>query len=455
MRFIANKLNGTYLDEIHGNAIDNTSEVNLAIAYASGSPRILQDCLERSIKLSFWVRYDSTGPVSLSILRKFLDRQSPNYVCRLVPDVFHPKVIWWRDYGAYIGSANLTERAWWGNVEAGVFLREDELAENGMMEELAGFFEDLDSLSHPLTDEVYKNLMDLSDSMDQIKKLRAKEQERFDQGRLLPLQPPLTLETKMSSGQRRREAFLREWNSTLTILRNIETKVSTPKNRPAWVESSVPAGVQADQFLHAYYYETVRTATEGSRHWEFHEENRSNPELAESKSMKWWAALESPPHDEDTMMYDWAPLVKEKTAKGVVRGLSKEEFAEVCARVHALRDHSLRVKHTTFGSSVPLPKMGQEERVRLLADYLYDRRNSKGRGILDTIYYVLWGGPEEDVPNRIFDAATREEWRIPHFGISSIGELVGWALPNTFPPRNGRTSKALVALGHKVRIHSE
>jgi hypothetical protein len=30
---------------------------------------------------------------------------------------------------------------------------------------------------------------------------------------------------------------------------------------------------------------------------------------------------------------------------------------------------------------------------------------------------------------------------------------LGWALPDTFPPRNGRTAKALKALGYEVTVH--
>jgi hypothetical protein len=99
--------------------------------------------------------------------------------------------------------------------------------------------------------------------------------------------------------------------------------------------------------------------------------------------------------------------------------------------------------------------MKREERIRLLGRWLYEQRSPKGRSVLDTIHHVLWGGPISDTPTRIFDASSREDWRIPHLGISTIGELVGWALPDHFPPRNGRTSKALTALGYDVTIHSE
>jgi hypothetical protein len=43
--------------------------------------------------------------------------------------------------------------------------------------------------------------------------------------------------------------------------------------------------------------------------------------------------------------------------------------------------------------------------------------------------------------------------KVHGLGISALGELVGWALPNQFPPRNRRTSNAIRALGYDVTIH--
>jgi hypothetical protein len=60
-----------------------------------------------------------------------------------------------------------------------------------------------------------------------------------------------------------------------------------------------------------------------------------------------------------------------------------------------------------------------------------------------------------EVPDRIFAACFEEAKKIPHMGVSSLGEMAGWAMPDDFPPRNGRTSKALTALGFSVSIHSE
>ena len=52
------------------------------------------------------------------------------------------------------------------------------------------------------------------------------------------------------------------------------------------------------------------------------------------------------------------------------------------------------------------------------------------------------------------DQATKDpKWKIPHMGLSMLGEIVGWAKPDFSPPRNGRTNKALHALGYSVKIN--
>jgi hypothetical protein len=69
--------------------------------------------------------------------------------------------------------------------------------------------------------------------------------------------------------------------------------------------------------------------------------------------------------------------------------------------------------------------------------------------------FVLHGGSKTELPDRIFAACFEDVKKIPPMGVSTFGEMVGWAMPDDFPPRNGRTSKALTALGYQVKIHSE
>ena len=56
-------------------------------------------------------------------------------------------------------------------------------------------------------------------------------------------------------------------------------------------------------------------------------------------------------------------------------------------------------------------------------------------------------------PTLILYSARSDERKLPHFGINQVAEIAGWARPELSPPRNGRTSKGLRALGFDVHIH--
>lgn len=455
MKFIAGGINGEYLKGIHLSAQNQTDSVKIAVAYASGDPEILKDNLNNNIKLTFWGRYDSTGPISTPILKRFLDKKSPNYECRLVPDIFHAKIIWWEDFGAYIGSANLTDRAWYNNIEAGIFLTHEELIENNLVQELNSFFDELDSFSTPLTHEIYNELYELQQKNQLFDKQEKQREDEFNKKRLIPKLSPLTVVSdKKEKKDKSRNNFLKEWYSTLQVLRNIAEKVAGDNYRPSWIKKDVSQGVQADQFLHAYYYSQVKQGN-AALHHKLYEQNRKNPDDALRKAMDWWKSLDEAPHSEDVMINDWAIYLKNQFQEDKILYTSQADFFEICSKVHALRDHSLRVRYSVFGFTPPYPQMKHDERIKLLSEYLYKSRSESGKSILESLYYLFYGGPQDRTPDRIWDVATSGEWSISHFGISSAGESIGWAMPDIFPPRNGRTSKALTALGFNVKIHSE
>ena len=64
--------------------------------------------------------------------------------------------------------------------------------------------------------------------------------------------------------------------------------------------------------------------------------------------------------------------------------------------------------------------------------------------------YVVWGNGS--VSARLWNAIRSDDWAIPHVSLSSLGEIVVWARPDEFPPRNMQMSKGLRALGYNVRI---
>lgn len=121
------------------------------------------------------MRYDHTVPVSPAFLSKLLANVKNNIFCKLVPDCLHCKIIWWKGYGAYIGSANLTGRAWYSNIEAGVFYDENDLYNTGLIEQLEEFFDNLSDL-----DSCIELTKEIIQEQQQLQKLKL-EQEKKEQ----------------------------------------------------------------------------------------------------------------------------------------------------------------------------------------------------------------------------------------------------------------------------------
>lgn len=452
MKLIKGERNRCPIDATNTKALAECDEVWAAVAYVTDDSSLIRPCYEKHIPLQLWARYDYTVPVNVSILEWFLGK-SPLAVCKLVPDIFHPKVIWWRPYGAYIGSANLTRSAWGGNFEAGIVLTEDELDDHGIKPGLEQFFQEIDEAAHLLTTELVDELKALQSDPHFTDRERFRKE--FDKGRRIPkLESLISVKKRSNAGQRHRQAFLREWDQTLTYIRDIAQTLSAPENRPQWVHEDVPGGVHADQFLHAYYYNKVM-ANHRARHREFHETNRSKPHQALADALAWWSGLPSAPSSEDSMMHEFAPLIAGHLTQDRVRELTEADFIQVFSHVHAFRNYADRASYRTLGLQQKLPEMSSEERGVYLAKRLYAEKNETGEGVLDLLAFLLYGGTPAALPERLYEVAFSRDRSIRYAGLSTFGEIVGWGMPSQFPPRNGRTSKALYALGYDVKIHTE
>ncbi len=390
------------MDEINQVAVPQCDWVEAAIAYVTDEKTLLKECLDHNKRLALWGRYDYSVPIACNVLRRFLERNSVNFVLRLVPDIFHSKIIWWHDYGAYIGSANLTYSAWFQNFEAGVFLTETELEENGLADALRDFFLEVDAASHALTKDVLEEMIRWTHDRNQTVQVEA--EKRFESDRKLPRLESLLSINRKPTVQRYRDDFLKEWNDTRQILLALAPRVI--EHLPAWLEPGIPAGAQTDRFLHSYYVEIAGGTNEGVDRE--HSANRSDPDRAVRWALQWWKEQKTAPANADVLLRDWFPVVERLLAKDRLKTLTADEFADLCAHVHAMHDHSLRVSWKSYG-----------------------------------------------LKERIFEASYNPERKIPHLGLGALGEMAGWAHPDEFPPRNGRTSKSLRALGFNVRIHSE
>ena len=130
-------------------------------------------------------------------------------------------------------------------------------------------------------------------------------------------------------------------------------------------------------------------------------------------------------------------------------------FHDVCMGVHSIKDYARRVPNRAVG----LPENGTRytipQKVSALAHRIWNAKSVGGHGVAELLHFMLYGGSNEQLPERLWGAVSDPTWKIEGLGISALGELVGWALPNRFPPRNGRTSKALRSLGYDVHVHVE
>ncbi|TWB77564.1 phospholipase D-like protein [Nitrospirillum amazonense] len=448
MKLILNGINGEYLRQITDNYVVDTRSVDVAVAYVTDETLLFDWCWKYQIPLRFWGRYDASVPVALRVLKGFLDRKSPNYSCKLLTH-FHSKVIWWHGVGVYIGSANLTDPAWHGNVEAGCFFNEEEIIASGMDRQIDTFFREINTHASPLTEELYREIEERSKQLQRIEDQDRDNKRRFSKSVNIHHWDGLIRQSALSAREQQRRAFLDEWNSTLQTLRDIGHRVSTNAYRPKWIPADTPGGAQADQFLHAFYDCQVIGEDRRSQFAEMHDRNKGNPESALQQAMAWWRDLTEPPTNEAQVLLDWAPVLRNALSENHILNITEEEFKDICERVWSIQDHARRVSNETVGLSAG-QSYTMEIKTTALAKYLYSRKSKNGSSVIQVINHILYDGRVDEVPNRLWDAIAEAEWRIDHLGISALGEMIGWALPNDFPPRNNRTSKALRALGFPV-----
>lgn len=443
------------LEALNKVAMSECDAVDAAVAYVTDERSLIDSCIKNRVKLTLWARYDYSMPVSEVVLDRFLRNRSPDYKIKIVPDIFHPKVIWWHGFGAYIGSANLTQLAWSGGIEAGLFLTEDELTQQGLDEKLTEFFQQVDSRAYPVNEEFLKHVKEIEASNAALYREQKKARTHLDEARkALGIEKLTSLfdVTRKDSGERHRNAFLQEWNATIQDLRNIADRVGN--YRPKWIPESAPSGAQADQFLHAYYYNRVKQGTDNGFQ-RLYLQNQNRREAALVDALEWWRALPGPPSGEKEMLEVRLPELQDLLRKDRVLSLTAPELAEVCLRVHAIYNHARQASYAALGIPEPEQSKPAHERVREFGLWLHGQTAPNGGTALKTIHYVLYGGPDEEIPHRIFESCFDFSRKVPRLSVSSLGEMVGWVRPDFSPPRNNRTNKALRALGYDVRVYGE
>ncbi|WP_054006434.1 phospholipase D family protein [Cypionkella psychrotolerans] len=448
MELMLGAINGNYLRNITENAAQDTEEVLAAVAYATDNSLLFDWCFNHDIPLKFYGRLDAQVAVDTNVLLKFLNRKSAKFICKLV-EKHHAKVIWWRGYGLYVGSANLTDSAWNRNVEAGFFFRESDI-DDKLANDILLMFSVLNENSTPLTQELYdlmkKRQSELARNQPDDKDFWANSSIKKWSG--------LSTTSPRKARDANRDRFLEEWYGTLQILRNISGQVSQKENKPSWISEDAPSGAQADQFLHAFYYQKTFDGRK-ARYVDFYEQNKFNPDKAQNDALKWWAGLKTAPQGEDVMLNTTSPFLRDALSQQRLEKMGKDEFEKVCLSVHSIWDYARRVRNTSVGLQSAGKAYTIPEKVKALSNTIWNFRTESGLNVKEVLSFIFYGGDMNKLPDRLWLAIDDPRYKIEGLGISALGEMVGWALPDHYPPRNGRTSKALKALGHDVTIHVE
>lgn len=440
MHLVAGTINQHSLRQLLDQNTPKCTNIMAAIAYCDDrAMELLTVPRSRNIPLTLYCRYDLTVPVHPNVFKWFTEQKSLSYVCKVVPDELHAKVIWWKGVGAYVGSANLSYRAWNSNIEAGIFVTEEEMQTSGMYDELEQFFEHTERHSKALTPDFLSHYRMLHASYTAA----AAGVEKHKQS----AKPFYTLFREGATGnEAKRALFHSDWGNTLVQLHSIASKIANDEFRPSWVPEHASAGAQADQFLNSVFYHQLRNSDEEVN--AAHQRNNLAPDAALHRAMLEWKQGDYDHTDMLRVLKDWAPELQDKLSRPRLIELSEDEFVGTLSKLHATRDYFRRYAGEFLTDNKDL-----DGRIDSGLRDLWARRSEGGLTPLQTLDYVIWGsGPVE---NRIWNALHDKHYRIKGMGMSTLSEIVGWAQPDKYPPRNDRSKKALKGLGYRMNLEVE
>ena len=196
----------------------------------------------------------------------------------------HAKVIWWRGVGVYIGSANLTDAAWYRNVEAGCFFPEEEITDE-MAGDLLSLFATLQEHETPLTEELVKAMAARSAAIYAA----TPDRQQFWANPSFKRWGGLVHTGRKSALDRRRQAYSRRMvcDPDRTSETLDQWSLGLAQNRPKWVNASAPGGsAKRDQFLGAHYYQRTFDGRKAN-YMAFFEQNKGRRDEALAEAIPW------------------------------------------------------------------------------------------------------------------------------------------------------------------------
>lgn len=447
MRLIGNALNGDYFDNLVKLAERPDSglrQISLAVAWVKSMDPLFDLAKAKKVPITLYALAEDGYP-STQVVQRFNDGPT-TWQLFLTRRFYHPKIVWLRGVGVYIGSANLTNAGWWDNLECGVWFTQDEIERDNLESQLNGMFSVIAKRSTGVPPGHLAALRRLDAQRAELTAAERAFQAQVDKelGNLAGQDKPIRPTT--NAGGAARQQFISDWQNGLELLRKIVVETKT-RAWPSWVLKNTHPAIVQDQATEYWYHRNIRLSGDSVEAIEaLHRKNRDDPAAALDQVFAEWQAFDG---DEK-----WAYFINEAPRRvgqllqrQALDELDEDRLYEILYATHAAREHARQMRKKDLGDVGTTST--SEVRSRLFAQYLLGQESTTGKTVQDVLRYVIWGDDQTpDIGERIWDATQEEEWKLPHLGPSILGEIVGYARPDEYPPRNGRVSKTLAALGY-------
>ena len=360
---------------------------------------LIEECIKRKIDLDWWGLFNSGISTKLDILKKAISCSHIKFYP--FAEYFHPKVIHFHNYGIYIGSHNMTNSAMYKNIEAGVFIDENDLSDEHW-HEINDLFDYLKDHSVPATQED----IDKIDEYIELTKIENEKREEIDTGleelfeeqfkHLFILKSGVTdygKEEKRDKENKRKLLFLQEWRECQNYLFIVQKYIIEKCQQPKWINPSAPMTIITDQLLHAYYYSYILKNSEEHKNIEAvnnaYHSNKRDPENAILTAIRWWETLDKALNNEDIPINEWGISNREILSKIQERDLTENGIKQVMLHNQRRQKSCARqIKNKTFD----LPdsySTDEDERVKIYVSWSM-KKNESNLSVNDTIRYLLF-----------------------------------------------------------------
>jgi hypothetical protein len=411
-------------------------------------------CVQTRVPLRLFSLFNPEVLPNQTVIERCLDHAVEGWELWFTDNYYHPKVIWFRNAGVCVGSANLTFSSWKQNVEAGFFFNNEDVARHSLDVQLTAFFRAIEKRFRKATREDLTAVKSLAHARKNLSEAELLFDAEFR--RLVPPVPgsESPLDVGVSSQSLLKDEFVREWAETLELLRSFQQRLAAlhQKYGRRWVPENTPLGVEVGQAINFFYDNHIRgiDSAAAERVEKLHAQNRNSPQNAVDRMLREWMTSEVPEWIRQFIL-EWAPEAQVLLSKARLDDFGLPNWARVCSRSWAIRNVARQISNATLGKSEVSGQTSLDERVLWFAEYTSSKRTGGGHTLREMLNYLIWND-RISIMERMWKVAYADEhdWKLPYIGVSTAGELVGLARPEEFPARNNRDSRVLYALGYNV-----